>query len=250
MKKACLFKSALAVAIVLLGALVSYCLAVSPPQKTSGEGHETVPLEASRQASRGGVSSTVTLTVHILPTDDSAGRGMGLYVNRYPKTVRVENATAFADRIAAYGAAFHVWIAPKGWTGSANSGGDASRFVSLYPVNGSAKSGPRFQYEDTGGCAGCAIDEAAAFFPSAAQGYDEPGPPSAAPPGLKVTSRSPSLVTYTLPNLDGLMVRGVAYFNGSDSGPFFEKADFVLPDKDAKLMSFLVHTFIRREKLK
>lgn len=250
MKKNCLFKSALAVAIVLLGASVSYCFVAALPHGTSAEGHETVPVEATDQASRHGSSSSVTLTVHILPTNDGAGHGMGLYVDRYPKTVRVENARAFAGRIAAYGAAFHVWIAPKGWTGSANSGGDGSRFVSLYPVKGSAKSGPRFQYEDTGGCARCAVDEAAAFFPSAAQVYDGLGLPNAAPPGLKATSRPPSLATYKLRYPDGLMVRKVAYFNGSDSDPFFEKAEFALPGREAKLMSFLVHTFIPREKLK
>lgn len=45
--------------------------------------------------------------------------GDGRYADRYPKTIRVEAAAAISNRISAYGAAYRVCIAPKGWTGTA-----------------------------------------------------------------------------------------------------------------------------------
>lgn len=208
--------------------------------------------EAGSQGTARRASPPITLTVRVLPTSDGlAGRGM--YSDRYPKGVSIPSAAAFADQIAAYGAAYRVWIVPRGWTGSAAVGADGSTAVDLHPPHGSAKSGPRFHYEDTGGCAGCAVYGAAPYFPCALKEYKEfplPGPVSAVPHGLKVAPLSPSLVTYTGSEGGGLLVRGVIHFACGTDQPFFQQGEFVLPRLDAKLLHFLLHTFVSREKLK
>lgn len=197
-----------------------------------------------------GESDAVTLTVQILPTSDGTD-GRGLYTERYPKTIDVKDAAAFADRIAAYGAAYRVWIAPKGWTGSAVVGGDGSTLVTLGPVSGSAKSGPRFRYEDSGGCAGCALEDAAPYFPSAMKkwkelfGYETP---EVLPRGIKLIRVSPTLTVYTVPGGNGLLSRGAAYFMLSDE--YSAKVEFYLPRTDAKLAEFLVDTAVSQQKWK
>lgn len=190
-------------------------------------------------------SSPVILTVHVLPTSDGLS-GSGLFAEKYPKIVEVKNAAAFADRIAAYGAAYRVWIAPKGWTGSAAIGADGSTLVSLYPASGSAKSGPRFRYLDEGGCAGCALHDAAPYFPSAMQawknffGYETP---EVLPRGTKLVRLSPTLVMYVLPGGDRLLGHGAAYFIPPNED-FFAQAEFFLPHADQKLLTFLVKTVV------
>lgn len=197
-------------------------------------------------------SDAVTLTVQILPTSDGINR-TGLFAEKYPKVIEVKDAAAFADRIAAYGAAYHVWIAPKGWTGSAAIGADASTLVTLYPVSGSAKSGPRFRYENAGGCAGCALQEAAPYFQNAMQdwkrSFGDVGPPHALPRDTKLIPVSSTLVMYSLPDGNGLLGRGAAYFV-PPSEYIFERAEFRLPDTDAKLLKFLVNTAVSQQKWK
>lgn len=196
-------------------------------------------------------SATVTLAVHILPTADG-GSGSGLFADRYPKIIEVKDVAAFADHIAAYGVAYHVWIAPKGCTGSAVVGADGSTVVKLYPVNGSAESGPRFRYDDTGGCAGCALDEAAPYFPRAMQAWKKSdgslGPADTLPRGLKLIPISSTLAMYTLPSRENLAGRGAAYFIPSNE--YFARGDFFLPRPDAKLLDFLVRTLVNKRNWK
>jgi len=158
--------------------------------------------------------SSVVLKVHVLLTSDGADpAGDGRYADRYPKTIRVEASAAISNRISAYGAAYRVWVAPKGWTGTAAVGGDSSTDVDLHPPNGSASRGPRFHYENSGGCAGCALDGAAPYFPAAMQrwtelfGYDKPAPLSS---DLKIVRVSQELVMYSSSNARDLLMRGVA----------------------------------------
>jgi hypothetical protein len=69
------------------------------------------------------------------------------------------------------------------------------------------------------------------------------------PQGLKLVRLSATLVSYRLPSEDGFIVRGVVYYRaGSD--PVLKDAKFVMPAGDAGLLSFLLHAFISREKLK
>jgi len=194
----------------------------------------------------------VTLSVHALPTSDGASGETGAFADRYPKTVEVKDSAPFTGRIAAYGAAYRVWIAPEGWTGSAVVGGDGSTVVKLHPMSGSAGSGPRFYYQDTGGCAGCALSEAAPYFRNAKQewkemfGYETP---EKLPRGITLARLSSTLVTYSLPQREGLLGRGAAYFIPPHEY-FFARGDFFLQRADKKLLEFLVRALITEQRWK
>jgi Domain of unknown function (DUF4850) len=196
--------------------------------------------------------SVVVLTVHVLVTSDGGERGgTGLFADRYPKTITVENVTPFSNRIAAYGAAYRVWIAPKGWAGSAAVGADGSTDVDLHSARDSARSRQRFHYENSGGCAGCAVISAAPYFPSAKRQWKELFSNitlSPIPPGAQITHVSQSVVTYSYPSGHDLLARGVIHFDSANQ--FFEQAEFVLPRADSKLLNFLLQRFISSAKLR
>jgi uncharacterized protein DUF4850 len=197
--------------------------------------------------------SAVTLTVYALPTSDGASGKTGAFADRYPKTIEIKDSALFTGRIAAYGAAYRVWIAPKGWTGSADVGGDGSTVVKLHPVRGSSASGPRFYYQDTGGCAGCALSDAAPYFPSAMQKWEEMfgyETPEKLPRGIRLVRLSSTLVSYSLPKREGLLGRGAAYFIPPNEYFFAARGDFVLPRTGEKLLDFLVRTLIRQQNWK
>lgn len=250
-------KATVGTAIALLGAFVSFgsspAIRASSAERGAARGHE-----ANEQAQNQRPPATITLAVRVLPTLDGIS-GKGMYSNKYPKSVKVRDAGAFANQIEAFGGAYHVWVGPRGWTGSSAAGADGNTVVELYPVGGSDRSGPRIEFYVVPACVGCMLLEAAPYFPNARQEYKQefgkpryglpalpPLPP--APPGLRVRPLSPTLVTYSLPDAHGLMVRGVACFDGPYE--FLAEARFVLPHSDAKLLRFLMQTFIRREKLK
>jgi hypothetical protein len=206
---------------------------------------------ADGQGSAGAASGTV-LNVHVLVTLDGGDfGGMDLYTGRYPETIRVQQAAAFLNRISAYGAAYRVWIAPKGWTGFATIGADDSTDVDLYPAKASAALGQRFHYQNSGGCIGCAVGSAARYFPSAMRQWKalstrEPLKPL--PPGLKIIRVSQNLVTYSYPRGHGLVARGAVHFDSSNQ--YSEQAEFVLPATDANLCKFLLHGVIRTMQLR
>lgn len=197
-------------------------------------------------------SGPVTLDVLVLPTSNGADGTSGLYAERYPKSIEVNDAVALADRIAAYGAGYRVWIAPKGWIGSAAVAFDGRTTVNLHPLNGSPKSESRFSYADSGGCAGCALTLAAPYFPNAMQELKKSfgeATPEALPRDIKLTRVSPTLVMYALPDGERLLCRGAAYFIPPNED-FSAKAEFYLPHTDARLLKFLVDTAVSQQKWK
>jgi hypothetical protein len=205
---------------------------------------------------------SVNLPVTILPTSDGYS-GEGMYADKYPSTFSVENATGFADQIAAYGAAYHVWIAPQGWTGLSGSGVDGNISVDLYPPGlgayggdvGVPNGGPHITYYEVPGCVGCMLDGAAQYFANAMQQYNsmynsDGSNPITIPQGLKITPISSTLVTYTFPDENGLSIHGVAYYNPgvqNMQGAFYAEARFILPKAQADLSDFLSKIFINRE---
>jgi hypothetical protein len=199
--------------------------------------------------------STFNLEVNILLTSDGQ-EGDSLYADQYPKSIKIKTPEVFVDQINAYGASYHVWIAPKNWTGTGMEGADGNKRVDLYPANGSIKNGPHIEYYQAPACRFCMLDVAASFFTNAMneynQEYNQDGKyPVTMPQGLKIVRLSQTLVTYSLPDKEGLMVRGVVYYNEDDeeNGPLAE-AEFILPYKDADLLDFLLKYFINREGLK
>jgi len=61
-------------------------------------------------------SSLIKLKVKLLPTTHGI-KVKGLFKSRYPKTVNVKKVGIYAHKIAVYGAANKVWIAPKSGIG-------------------------------------------------------------------------------------------------------------------------------------
>jgi hypothetical protein len=239
-------KAAIGAAIVLACALLSFgsssAMRAAAPARLAAPDHQAGKQRNSRRT-----PATITLTVHVLHTTYGIP-SQAAYT--YPKSTSLRNAGEFADQIAAFGGANHVWIGPKGWTGSAGVGADGGTGVDLHPVGGSSLSGPHIQFEATPACVSCMLGGAALYFPGAKQEYDKSFPAPLPPPphGLRISRLSPTLVRYSLPDESGLMVRGIVYFKGPYD--FLESARFVLPHADAKLLNFLMQTFIRREKLK
>lgn len=201
-------------------------------------------------------SSSVRLAVRVLMTSDGL-QGDSLFRDQYPDNADVIAAQPLADKIEAFGAAFHIWIGPKGWTGHAGAGVDGTTSTYLYPVDGSDSSGPRINYYVIPACVGCILSAAAVYFPDAMKGWDDEFNrdgkiPITVPPRLKVTRLSPTLVLYSLPDVNGLRVGGVAYYNsgGEESDASFLSAQFAMRPQDSTLTTFLLNTFIYREGLK
>lgn len=224
----------------LLLALFVALFPVLPSHSSAGSLSRGIPEEQR---------STITLTVQVLPTSYGVDTPPA---ETYPKTIQVSDGGPFSELIAAYGLANRVWIAPKGWIGSAAVAFDGRTVMNLYPPNGSAKSGPRFRYEDTGGCAGCALDGAAPYFPKAMEDLKKlfgTDTVETLPRDTKLVSVSSSLVMYSLPGRDGLLGSGAAYFLPPNED-FFAKAEFFVQDGDAKLLKFLLDTVVRQQRWK
>jgi hypothetical protein len=176
-------------------------------------------------------------------------------VHKYPKSVLLAVPPGLVGQIAAYGASSKVWIGPKGWTGSGVVGVDGNVVVKLYPTKKHIKSGPHISYYQVPACEYCMLHSAARFFSNARLRYNseqnENGKdPVTIPKGLKRTRLSSTLVTYTLPDSNGLSTRGVAYYNQDDRDCPYTNVEFTLPAEESDLSDFLLRTLIRREHLK
>ncbi|HVN26361.1 MAG TPA: prepilin-type N-terminal cleavage/methylation domain-containing protein [Candidatus Paceibacterota bacterium] len=172
----------------------------------------------------------------------------------YPKKISIGVPPEFAGQIAAYGVAGKVWLGPAGWTGSGSEGQDGSLEVNLYPSGESATSGPHVSYENIPACSNCMLYAAGTYFPAARQeeAGTYPYATSTIPQGLVVSTVSPTLVTYELPNQNGLLTRGVAYYDPHNDplGFYYLEATYVLPQSQADLANALVQAFIGQEGLK
>lgn len=228
------------IGLAIFAACIFVRLSVASAEPSAAR-QQTTEIQNSATA-----SPPLTLKVQVLVTlDGSEPGGTGLHTDRYPKTVSLEHAAPFSNRISAYGAAYRVWIAPKGWTGSATIGADGSTDVDLHSLAGSAAAGQRFHYENSGGCAGCAVVSAAPYFSSAIRQWKEffsYQTLSPLPHHLLITRLSPEFLTYSYPAGHDLVARGAIHFDSSDQ--FSEKAEFVLPRSDAKLSDFLLQRLI------
>lgn len=197
----------------------------------------------------------LTLPVTVLETDNGE-TDSGTYVYKYPDTTSVPGASPFVGKLGAYGATYSVWLGLAGWTGSGTVYADGSTGVSLYPLSGSSEAGPRISYDSIPVCQSCMLDEAGPYFPNALdtynQEYSKDGfTPVIIPIGLAVTPISQTLVTYALPDKDGLLTRGVAYYNpnAQSTSPYVD-AEFILPVNDSDVANFLEQSFISQQGLK
>jgi len=238
------FKLIISSAFVAVAGSVVFYLVIFLPQT---EGNKIIPAKDT-------TSTLSTLNVTVLPTDYGLS-GKGMYADKYPDNITVNTIIVTADKLGAYGLAGGVWLAPKGWTGQGLLGADGSSQIDLYQQGGSKSYGARISYSEIPACVGCMVDAAAPYFSSATLEYNKGNfgevAPLIIPSGLVATSISPTLITYTLPNENGLSVRGVVYYNPNNNyaNPFLE-AKFFLPSSESDVLDFLVKNFIIQENLK
>lgn len=214
----------------------------------------TLPVILLIAAACNVATQPLNLSVTVLKTDDGE-TGPGMYEDKYPSNITVDGASQFANQIAAYGAAYSVWIGLPGWTGSGGEGVDGNQSADLYPMGGNSDSGERISYYAVPGCLFCMLSDASIYFPNALasynQEYNQDGKENiSVPDGLAVTVVSPTLVKYTLPDSNGLSTHGVAYYDSTNQTDPYMDAKVVLPSADDNLSSFILQTFINREGLK
>jgi len=77
-------------------------------------------------------------------------------------------------------------------------------------------------------------------------GYETP---EKLPRGITLARLSSTLVTYSLPQREGLLGRGAAYFIPPHEY-FFARGDFFLQRADKKLLEFLVRALITEQRWK
>lgn len=194
-------------------------------------------------STRGEVSDTsvvAKLVVHVIHTSYGAGKGD----HKYPKTISLKIPGTLKDAVSVYGAAGRIWLAPKGWDGTAAQGADGSTVVELRSHRGSSQAGSYVVYTDAGGCAGCAVVDAARYFPDAkGQAHVLFGDlAEKAPAELNIHRISTRLVTFRFVDTTGATVRGVAFYSGN-SDYSFAQMTVVLPRSDAALMRFLLQYY-------
>lgn len=201
---------------------------------------------ASMQAvasTRGEVSDTLVATklrVRVVPTSYGAGESD----RKYPQAISLKIPKSLKDAMSACGAADRIWLAPKSWDGTAAQGADGSTDVEFRPHVGRAQAGSYVVYENAGGCAGCAVVNAARYFPDAKRQAQALFPEVAkkTPAGRKFNRISPHLVTFSFLDTAGATVRGVAFYSGNYDYQFAQMS-VVLPRSDAALMRFLLQYY-------
>ena len=188
------------------------------------------------------------LPVIVLPTIDG-GASDDSEVNsfQYPQKDTID-ADTLNSLIAAYGAAYQVWLGPAGWVGNSRLGADGNIDVVLHPKTDSSKSGPHIFYYEAPACVGCILEAAARYFPEAMkENVREYHDTAKIPDGIQIKHLSSTLITYSLPSRSDLSMRGVAHFTGDQD---YVEACFILPKKDTNLADFLINNFIKTKHLK
>lgn len=161
----------------------------------------------------------------------------------YARTITVDAPPQL--QIAAYGVANQVWLAPRSWTGGGTVGVDGNVSVELHPVTGDSS----VSYHLVPACMVCQLGRAAPFFPNAVtewnRRYNSNGsmPLTAPSLGLAVSRADSRLARYSLPDRNGLHVRGVAFYAPDEDG-LFAQAEVALPREDDTLSDFLLTYFV------
>jgi len=184
------------------------------------------------------------LLVKVLPTTDGIEDDSVVKAFKYPDSIWVDDAPG--KELAAFGAAYDVWLGAQGWTGKGAMGADGNVAVELFPPGAEDLSGPHISYYYVPACVGCILSSAAEYFPGAMEEYNKEynqdnKSPIKIPDSIKITHLSPSVIMYTLPSKNGLLTQGLAHYEGTEN--YFE-ATFVLPTQQSALSDFLMHYYI------
>lgn len=176
------------------------------------------------------------LLVRVVPTSYGAGESD----HKYPQTIKLKIPKSLKDAITAYGAADQIGRAPKDWDGTAAQGADGSTIVRFRPRFGRSRAGSYMVHESAGGRAGCAVVDAARYFPDAKRQAQTLFLEVArkTPAALRINRVSQHLVTFSFVDTAGATVRGVAFYSGN-SDEQLALTSVVLPRSDAALTRFL-----------
>jgi len=229
--------------LYLLTGLVIFCLFVSCKPK---QGISVTASAENKSAANDSVILPVTIIVTTYGID-----GMESKANDYPKTIIVEGFDTTTMPIAAYGASQAIWLGPKGYTGSAETGADGSVAIRLFPPGGNEGKPPFVRYQLIPACVGCMMSAAAPYFENAKadllKDYD-----SAMlnivriPDKLLIQKKSATLVTYTYMEGSSLQITGVAYYSSPTDSRMgvFEQAEFALGPNNKAMTDLLLNSYI------
>jgi len=137
-----------------------------------------------------------------------------------------------------------LFLAPRRWVPtSAAVGADGSEVFSLQSPSAIQQ---KFTLEDDGGCAGCAVTDIGAYFPSMKKWVAAQGMPAGTGPGPDFQSEYPlnastmgySLVSFT----PGYQTNGVAYMNTSGN-TFFGHEEVTLPSAQYGLETTILNFY-------
>ena len=179
---------ALSVAVVVVGIVL-----LPSPEQSRSPGRSSRRAASATQRRR----VVVTLTVHVLPTTlGTSGPGPS-----YPPRVSARVPKAWKGKLAAYGVAGVVLLAPAGWReGRALIAADGSRAATLRAGRAATVPG-RLDYENSGGGSANTWKDAAPYFPWVRAQWARShlaGPPPARRPGLVERFVGDHLVWYTV----------------------------------------------------
>ncbi len=186
------------------------------------------------------------LSVTVLPTSDGVLEDSEVNAFKYPDSVAIDSEPEWNGKIAAFGAAYEVWLAPVGWTGNGRAGADGGKVIELFPPGGDSLTGAYVSFYEEPACVGCILSNAGEYFADARKAYnenynDDGASPIKIPAGLKVARISSKIVTYTLPVKNGLTIHGIAIYRGEED--YFE-AKFVFPEEQSVMRDHLLNHYL------
>jgi uncharacterized protein DUF4850 len=192
------------------------------------------------------VEAKIELKTIVLKTDDGILEDSEVNAFKYPASLIVDSAGNWGDKLAAFGAAYQLWLGLNGWAGKGAAGADGNVAVNLFPSGGDDAPGPCIVYYEAPACVGCVLSSAAQYFPEAMKEYNaeynqDSTDPIRIPNGIQVRKISANIIIYTLPTKNGLLTQGVACYNGLEN---YSEAKFVLPTEQSELSDFLVKYYI------
>ena len=226
---------------------VAICFAISACKQKQ----QRIPVTADT-GNKSTVNDSVVLPLTVIVTDDAI-EGRLLNANDYPKSITVDWFDTAAAPIAAYGASQGLWLAPKGYTGTAATGADGTIAIRLFPPGGNDTKPPFVRYYSVPACMGCMMTAAAPFFENAKadllKNYDSTMLDMVSiPKGLVIHKMSATLATYTDNERNGIQVTGVAYYSPytdtTSTNNGFEQAEFALGPNSKEMTDLLVERYI------
>ena len=192
-----------------------------------------------------------------LPTEDASAEDPDdpeVKGFKYPASTNLDLPVDLKGRINVYGASYQLWPAPANWTGNGNIFTNGGMCVHFHPVGDDALSGAFIHYSEERRDQSSILVDAAPYFKDALEEYnatmnEDQKNPVKSIPGIKISTVSETLVTYTLPPANGLLVKGIVVYGVDDDNnedPFFAEMKFAFPAGESKTLDFLMRYYIKK----